>query len=123
MYVHICIYMSDTFTKYKLRPKTVFAEKNNNAKSYDVIIQNVRKYNPTLKNILKIEQLFTEYKEFDSKAQLAKKLDVSMRPPVLNIILKYLEISNKILTDNDGSMVWIYASQKAKKSWEKAVKL
>jgi hypothetical protein len=69
------------------------------------------------------EQLFTEYGEFDSKAQLAKKLDVTMRPPVLNVILKYLEGSNKILTDNDGAMIWIYASQKAKKSWEKAVKL
>ncbi len=76
-----------------------------------------------MKNILKIEQLFTKYKEFDSKAQLVKKLDVTMRPPILNVILEYLERSNKILIDNDGSLVWIYASPKAKKRWEKASRL
>lgn len=106
-----------------MKPKTVFAKKDNHSKSHDSIFENVQKYNPTLKNILKIEQLFTEYGEFASKAQLTKKLDVTMRPPVLNVILKYLEGSNKILIDNDGSIVWIYASQKTKKSWEKAVKL
>ncbi len=77
----------------------------------------------TLKNILKIEQLFTKYKEFDSKAHLAKKLDVAIRPTVLDIILNYLEKSNKILIDSDDSLVWIYASPKAKKHWEKAIRL
>ncbi|MGI0056257.1 MAG: hypothetical protein ACREAK_02650 [Nitrosarchaeum sp.] len=93
------------------------------SKSHDDISKNIQKYNPTLKNILKIEYLFIEYREFDSKAQIAKKLDVTMRPPVLNVILRYLEESSKILVDNDGSMIWIHASPKAKKSWEKAVKL
>lgn len=86
-------------------------------------LQSISKYNPTLKNILKIEQLLSEYKEFDSKAQLTKKLDVTMRPPVLNVILKYLEASNKVLLDSDGSIIWIYASATAKKRWEKAVPL
>ncbi|QLH08345.1 hypothetical protein [Candidatus Nitrosotenuis sp. DW1] len=76
-----------------------------------------------MKNILKVEQLFTKHKEFDSKVQLVKKLDVTMRSPVLNVILKYLESSNKILIDADGSLVWIYASPKAKRSLEKAVRL
>ena len=79
------------------------------------------KYKPTLGSILKVEQLLAKYKEFDSKAQLTKKLDVTMRPPVLNVILKYLEASNKVLLDKDGSIIWIYASTTAKKSWEKAV--
>lgn len=92
-------------------------------KPTDVIFEAVQKYNPTLKNILKVERLFVEHGEFESKAQLAKKLDVTMRPPVLNVILKYLEQSNKILIDSDGSMVWIYASPKAKKSWDKAIRL
>jgi len=39
------------------------------------------------------------------------------------VILKYLEQSNKILVEKDGSMVWIYAGPKAQKSWERAVKL
>ncbi len=92
-------------------------------KSYDNIFQSIQKYNPTLKNILKVEQLIAQYKEFDSKANLVKKLDVTMRPPVLNVILHYLERSNKILIDKDGSIVWIHASQTAKKSWERATKV
>jgi len=104
-----------------MKSKTVSA--NSRLQTHDDIFQNIQKYNPTLKNILKVEQLFTKYKEFGSKAQLVKKLDVTMRPPVLNVILKYLERSNKILIDSDGSLVWIYASPKAKSSWEKAVKL
>ncbi len=103
-----------------MKARTVFT---NNSSTNDSIFQSIQKYNPTLKNILKIEQILAKHKEFDSKAQLVKKLDVSMRPPVLNVILKYLERSNKILLDKDGSIVWIYASPKAKRSWERAVKL
>lgn len=108
-----------------MKPNTVFAE-NHDLDSKDPrsdLFQNISKYNPTLKNILKVEQLLAKYKEFDSKAQLTKKLDVTMRPPVLNVILKYLERSNKVLLDEDGSIIWIYASPTAKKSWEKAVPL
>ncbi|MFI5417013.1 MAG: hypothetical protein ACHQW9_03050 [Nitrososphaerales archaeon] len=106
-----------------MKLKTVSAEKSNRLQSHDDIFYNIQKYNPTLKNILKVEQLFIKHKEFDSKVQLAKKLDVTMRPPVLNVILKYLERSNKILIDSDGSLVWIYASPKAKSIWEKAARL
>ncbi|MBM2852182.1 MAG: hypothetical protein HW420_729 [Candidatus Nitrosotenuis sp.] len=106
-----------------MKSKTISAEKGNRLQSNDDIFQNIQKYNPTLKNILKVEQLFIKHKEFDSKVQIAKKLDVAMRPPVLNVILKYLERSNKILIDSDGSLVWIYASPKAKSSWEKAARL
>jgi len=105
-----------------MKPKTALAQKHNELKSKDVL-QDIQKYNPTLKNILKVERLLAEYKEFDSKADLAKKLDVTMRPPVLNVILRYLEKSNKILLDKDGSIVWIYASPTAKKRWDAATKL
>ena len=85
--------------------------------------KDLKKYNPTLKNILKVEQLLAKHKEFDSKNQLVKKLDVTMRPPVLNVILNYLEKSNKILKNEDRSITWIYASPKAVKNWERAVAL
>ncbi|MGI0088411.1 MAG: hypothetical protein ACREBI_10730 [Nitrosotalea sp.] len=107
-----------------MKPKTVFAEKRNpDLESREDIHKSILKYNPTLKNILKVEQLLAEYKEFASKAQLVKKLDVTMRPPVLNVILRYLEKSNKVLLDKDGSIVWIYASPAAKKRWDAATKL
>ncbi len=105
-----------------VKPKSVTVSRSNQYTD-DEIFESTQKYNPTLKNILRVEQVLAKYKEFDSKAQLTKKLDITMRPPVLNIILRYLEKSNKILVDKDGSMVWIYASPKAKKSWEKAVRL
>lgn len=108
--------------------KTTFAK--NHGLSYkrkkgleNDIFQSISKYNPTLKNILKVEQLMAKYKEFDSKAQLTKKLDVTMRPPVLNVILKYLERSNKILLDKDGSIIWIHASPTAKNRWDAAISL
>lgn len=105
-----------------MKPKTALAQKHNSTKPKDVL-QDIQKYNPTLKNILKVERLLAEHKEFDSKAQLVKKLDITMRPPVLNVILRYLEKSNKILLDKDGSIVWIYASPTAKKRWDAATKL
>ncbi|MEX2192094.1 MAG: hypothetical protein WD717_01755 [Nitrosarchaeum sp.] len=107
--------------------KLVYQDSKNN-ESHLVFIKQVmktelKKYNPTLKNILKIEQVLAKYKEFDTKKQLTDKINVTMRPPVLNVILKYLEKSNKILLNEDGSITWIYASPKAIKSWKKAVKL
>lgn len=105
-----------------MKPKVVTVNRSNQ-RSGDEIFENVQKYNPTLKNILRVERVLSKYKEFGSKAQLTRKLDITMRPPVLNMILKYLEKSSKILVDKDGSIVWIYASPKAKKSWERAVKL
>jgi len=91
--------------------------------SSDDISESIQKYNPTLKNILRVEQALSDSKEFESKAQLTKKLDITMRPPVLNVILQYLEESGKILLDKDGSIVWIYASAKAKRSWDRSVRL
>lgn len=82
-------------------------------------------YNPTLKSVLKVEELFQKHVEFDSKSQLLRKLDGSMKMPVLNVILKYLKSLGKVLDNEDGSWTWIYAkdNMKLKRSWEKAVKL
>ncbi len=107
-----------------MKPKTVLANKHNlGLESRDDIYKIIEKYNPTLKNVLRIEHLLAKYKEFDSKAELVKKLDVTMRPPVLNVILRYLARSNKVMLDKDGSIVWIYASPTAKKKWNMAIKL
>jgi hypothetical protein len=122
--MHIYIYVH---IKTMSKQKSVYSKQVNNedyAESIKEIMEIIsEKYNTTLKNILKVEQIMAKYKEFDTKKQLVEKLDKSMRPPVLNVILKYLEKSNKILLNLDGSITWIYASPKAIKSWEKAVKL
>ncbi len=92
----------------------------------DVILKkDLEQYNPTLKSILKVERLFRENIEFDSKNQLLRKLDGSMKAPVLNVILKYLKGLGKVINNEDGSWTWIYAARnkKLKKSYEEAAKI
>ena len=82
----------------------------------------VLKFNPTLKSILKVEELFRENIEFDSKSQLLRKMGGSMKAAVLNVILTRLVIEKKITINDDNSLTWIYAEDntKLKKSWTKA---
>ena len=92
----------------------------------DVILKkDLEQYNPTLKSILRVERLFKENIEFDSKNQLLRKLDGTMKAPVLNVILKYLKGLGKVIDNEDGSWTWIYAAnnRKLKKSYEKAANL
>ncbi len=90
-----------------------------------ILKKDLEQYNPTLKSIIKVERLFRENIEFDSKNQLLRKLDGSMKAPVLNVILKYLKGIGKIVDNEDGSWTWIYAldNKKLKKSYERAAKL
>jgi hypothetical protein len=82
-------------------------------------------YNPTLKSVLKVEELFEKNIEFNSKSQLLRKLDGSMKAPVLNVILRYLRGIGKVIDNEDGSWTWIYAAgnKKLKMSYDKAIKL
>ncbi|MEX0765012.1 MAG: hypothetical protein WEC35_03410 [Nitrosopumilaceae archaeon] len=109
-------------------PKTLYSGKDRlqDAKirtPIDAILKNdLEKYNPTLKSILKVERLFEKNIEFGSKTQLLRKLDGSMKAPVLNVILKYLKGIGKVIDNEDGSWTWIYAAnnKKLKKSYEQA---
>ncbi len=87
--------------------------------------EELEKYNPTLKSVLRVENLFKENTEFASKNQILRKLDGSMKAPVLNVILKYLVSIDKIIQNSDKSWTWIYATdnKKLKKSYRRAVKL
>lgn len=82
-------------------------------------------YNPTLKSVLKVEELFQKQGEFDSKSQLSRALGGSMKMPVLNVILKYLKSLGKVLDNDDGSWTWIYVkdNKKLRESWNNAVDL
>ena len=78
-----------------------------------------------MKSILKVERLFKENIEFGSKNQILRKLDGSMKAPVLNVILRYLKGIGKVIYNEDGFWTWIYAAdnKKLKKSYGQAVKL
>jgi len=89
------------------------------------IVKDLETYNPTLKSVLKVEELFQKQGEFDSRTQLLRKMDGSMKIQVLNVILKYLKSLGKVLDNEDGSWTWIFSknNETLKKSWEKADKL
>lgn len=88
--------------------------------SYD----DLQEHNPTLKSILKVEDLFKKHVEFRSKNQILRKLDGSMKPPVLNVILRYLRGLGKVIDNDDGSWTWIYAADnpKLRRSYAKATR-
>lgn len=95
---------------------------------YSILIdikKDLEEYNPTLKSILKVEELFQKNGEFDSRSQLLRELGGSMKMPVLNVILKYMKSLGKVLDNEDGSWTWIFAkdNKKLKQSWDKAVEL
>lgn len=97
-------------------------------RSYTIFIdikKDLEEYNPTLKSVLKVEELFQKYGEFNSRSQLLRKLGGSMKMQVLNVILKYLKSLGKVLDNEDGSWTWIFArdNKKLKESWDKAVDL
>ena len=87
--------------------------------------EDLEKYNPTIKSVLRVEELFKNNIEFDSKNQILRELEGSMKAPVLNVILKYLKSLGKVVDNEDGSWTWIYEANntKLKKSYKKAVKL
>jgi hypothetical protein len=107
--------------------------KHNNSKSstsakrptIHVDIKDLEEYNPTLKSILKVEKLFQKHREFDSRSQLLRELNGSMKMQVLNVILKYLKSLGMVIDNNDGSWTWIFAkdNKKLKHSWNTAVRL
>ena len=79
--------------------------------------------NPTLLSIMKVEKLFKENIEFDSRSQLLRKLDGSMKATSLNTILAHLVDENKIIVNDDHSLTWIdiRGNKKMIKLWKSAV--
>lgn len=74
-----------------------------------------------MKSILNVEEFFQKYAEFGSGSQLVRKLEGSMKPSVLNVILARLAMENKITINDDKSLTWICATNSSKlKSWKKA---
>lgn len=84
-----------------------------------------KRNNPTLLSIMKVEKLFKENIEFDSRSQLLRKLDGSMKATSLNTILAHLVDENKILVNDDHSLTWIdiTGNKKMQKLWRSAVPL
>ncbi|MDE1724924.1 MAG: hypothetical protein KGH76_03375 [Thaumarchaeota archaeon] len=84
-----------------------------------------RKNNPKLLSIMKVEDLFKTNMEFDSRSQLLRKLDGSMKASVLNTIIARLVCENKLVVNDDHSLTWIDTSgnEKLNKHFDSAITL
>lgn len=82
----------------------------------DFLLKETKRTNPTLRNIATVAKIISENKYFETKNQLNKKLPKAMQYPTFNFILDYLQKTNMIQLNPDGSIVWIYpTSDKLKK--------
>ena len=73
------------------------------------VLTEVRGHSPTLKTILEIENIIQKKRYFNSKTELYRTLKNKTQFGTLNRVLRYLESSNKIEFNKDGSIVWIFA--------------
>ena len=66
-------------------------------------------HSPTLDTVRMIENAIKKAKTYPSINQLSRSLERQVQYPTLKETLKYLEESNKIMYDKDGSIIWIFA--------------
>ena len=69
--------------------------------------------------ILMVEEAIKNAKEYTSKRQLWLSLKKKVMYRIFNIIIDYLEASNKIVIDKDGVIVWIWNPELVKNIWRK----
>jgi hypothetical protein len=67
--------------------------------------------NPRLNTITMIENAIKSAKTYPSKNRLRLSLPRQIQYGTFNAVLKYLEDSNKIMYDKDGSIIWIFADK------------
>lgn len=76
--------------------------------------------NPTLDTIRMVEQTLSKMQEYPSKNRLWRALPRQVQYPTFKAILNYLEESNKIIYDKDGTIIWIVADNSKLKKLLKA---
>ena len=72
------------------------------------VIDSEKGHSPNLDTILMVEKIMLKKHEFASKNKLRLSLPKQLQYKTLNTILDYLESSNKIAYDKDGSVFWIF---------------
>jgi len=79
---------------------------------------------PRLDTLEMIEDTIRKGQYFESKTKLWKALTRGVQYGTLGIALAYLERSNKITQNRDGSIAWIFVeSKKARKSLDESTEL
>ena len=81
-----------------------------------------KQHSPTLDSIRMVEKTIRKYSQEYGKYQLWKKLPKKMMYQTFQIILHYLEESNKVLIDTDGCVMWIFDPESIQKVLASGVK-
>ena len=63
---------------------------------------------PTLDTVLMVEKIIDNYSGEFNRTELWKKLPKKVMWQTYLVIIDYLEQNNKIITDKDGKIVWIW---------------
>src|SRR5581483_2673695 len=101
----------------KKRPKIAKTKK-----SLPSIQERKRKIMPRLDTLEMIEDIIGKEQYFGSKTKLWKALPRGVQYGTLRVALAYLEKSNKITQNRDGSIVWIFVEgDRARKSLEESI--
>jgi len=85
------------------------------------MVEGVRKkqqiiHYPRLDTVMMIEDAIRSAKEYPTKAELLRHLPKKVMYQTFNLVLEYLQRSNKIIVTKDGKIVWVFAdSEKLRK--------
>lgn len=63
---------------------------------------------PRLDTIMMIEDAIEKAREFPTKVELLRKLPRKVMYQTFNLVLEYLQYSNKIIVTKDGRIVWVF---------------
>lgn len=64
---------------------------------------------PRLDTIMMIEDAIRSAKEYPTKAELLRHLPKKVMYQTFNLVLEYLQRSNKIIVTKDGRVIWVFA--------------
>ncbi len=64
---------------------------------------------PRLDTVFMIEDAIKKSRNYPTKTQLWRSLPKKVMYQTFNMVLRYLEDSNKIVIDKDGKVVWVFA--------------
>jgi len=77
-------------------------------RNMEQVTQNVFARSPTLETILMIEKTIESHSGEFNRTELWKNLPKKVMWQTYLVVIDYLAQSNKILTDKDGKIIWIW---------------
>ena len=81
-------------------------------------------HEPRLDTILMVERAILNAKSYPTRKELWQSLPRKMQYQTFSRILQYLEVSRKILIDDDGQVTWTFPNNdRLKKLLKSSVKL